>query len=296
MAWNLRARKVPTRGARKAWDGVIDVWDDFVESGKDWSRIRIHGRVLLQTIGPVRGLSVLDVGCGQGHFSRLLAGRGGRVTGIDWSRRMIEQARHHEARKPLGITYRHLDARRLALAWSRPHFDLAVASMSLMDMPDLPSVLKGVRGALRPEGRWVFSVTHPVNTSAVRWQRPSERTKGALLIDGYFEEGPLMLDWTMRRLKRPFRTVFWHRTLESWFRELRNAGFEIEQLKEPRARPQDVRAVPALETARRLPFYLVFDCRKLPPPRGRPTPSARPRSHSRQRGMSGPTVASPYDS
>ncbi len=250
------------------WDEAVDVWDDFAESGKDWSRARVHGRVLLRIIGPVRGLSILDVGCGQGHFSRLLAGRGGNLTGIDWSRRMIEQARHHESQKPLGIAYRRLDARRLASAWPRPRFDLAVASMSLMDMPSLPRVLTGVWGALRPRGRFVFSASHPVNTSAVRWERPNERPKGALLINDYFVEGPRMLDWSMPRLRRTFRTVFWHRTLETWFAVLRKTGFEIEQLKEPRARPQDVRAVPALETNRRIPFYLVFDCRRAEPRKG----------------------------
>ncbi|MFZ0892469.1 MAG: class I SAM-dependent methyltransferase [Thermoplasmata archaeon] len=179
-----------------------------MEGGKDYSRYLIHGRELLRTIGPVRGRNILDVGCGQGYFSRQLARRGGHVIGIDWSIRMLESARRHEEQHPLGIAYRQLDARRLSSVWKRPRFDLVVGSMSLMDMPDVSKVIRGVFRVLRPEGRLVFSVSHPVNTAAVGWERPRQRPRGAFMIDNYFDEGPAPLRWQMKRLKRPFSTPF----------------------------------------------------------------------------------------
>ncbi|MFZ1023756.1 MAG: class I SAM-dependent methyltransferase [Thermoplasmata archaeon] len=250
------------RSAQRSWDSAIDSWEDFVEAGKDYSRYYIHGRDLLRKVGPVRGLQILDLGCGQGFFSRQLARRGGVVTGIDWSTRMLESARRHERERPLSIVYRRLDARRLSSLWNRPRFDLVAGSMSLMDMPEVSKVMRGVFRVLRPGGRFAFSISHPVNTAAVGWERPRQRPRGALLINNYFDEGPAPLRWNMKRLKRPFTSTFWHRSMESWFTLLRQNGFEVLALKEPRATPEIVRKVPLLDSNLRIPFFLIFECRK----------------------------------
>jgi SAM-dependent methyltransferase len=254
--------RIASRNARRSWDSAIDSWEDFVEQGKDYARYYIHGRELLRTIGPVRDRIILDVGCGQGFFSRQLARRGGRVTGVDWSIRMLESARQHERERPLGIVYRRLDARRLPTVWKRPRFELVVGSMSLMDMPEVSKVIRGAFQVLRPQGRFVFSISHPMNTAAVGWERPMQRPRGAFMIDHYFDEGPASLRWQMKRLKRPFSTTFWHRTLETWFTLLRRSGFEVIALKEPRANLAAVRKVPFLDSNLRIPFFLIFDCRK----------------------------------
>lgn len=260
--WNVRRGAAPRAAdARRAWDGSADVWEDFVEGGKDWSRTYVHGAAFLAMVGTVRGSSVLDVGCGQGYFTRILARRGARMVGVDWSSRMIESAQRHEAREPLGIEYRLLDARQIGRVWKRPRFDRVVASMSLMDMPDLDRVLRGIHRALRPGGHLVFSASHPVNTAAVRWERPHP-PHGGLVIDRYFDERPGRTAWRMPRLTRPFTTPFWHRTLETWFMSLRRAGFEIEQLREPRPGGRALRAAPSLESNLHAPLYLVWDCRR----------------------------------
>src|SRR5262245_53936637 len=66
----------------------------------------------LQLIGDVKGKRVLDVGCGDGHYTRILRKAGAaEVVGIDISDRMIKLAREQEARQSLGIEYRVEDAR-----------------------------------------------------------------------------------------------------------------------------------------------------------------------------------------
>ena len=50
----------------EAWDIAAEAWDDFVESGKDYYRIEVHGPALLDACGDVAGLGILDLGCGQG--------------------------------------------------------------------------------------------------------------------------------------------------------------------------------------------------------------------------------------
>ncbi len=268
MARNFpgRARtKDPAREARAAWDRAIDVWEDFQEQGKDVSRDLVHMPALLRAIGPLKGRTVLDVGCGQGRFTRVLARRGARVTAIDWSRRMIETALRHEQEEPLQIRYLHVDARTMGARLAPRSFDLVVGCMSLMDAPGLERILTGARRLLRPGGRLVFSVSHPLNTAALGWEHPGARDRGAMRIGPYFDERVGVTRWRMKRLTRPFDTIYWHRTFESWFGILHRAGFEVVALSEPRATARQAREVPLLRTTRLFPFFLVFDCRVRSP-------------------------------
>jgi 2-polyprenyl-3-methyl-5-hydroxy-6-metoxy-1,4-benzoquinol methylase len=48
---------------------------------------------MLDLLGDLRNQRALDAGCGEGYLARVLAGRGARITGMDISPRLIEQAR-----------------------------------------------------------------------------------------------------------------------------------------------------------------------------------------------------------
>src|SRR5262244_1643336 len=80
-------------------------------------RTYIECFTLMKLIGDPRGLTVLDVGCGEGFYTRMIRERGAaRVTGIDLSNRMTALARTQEAQQPLGIEYVVGDARDLPAA------------------------------------------------------------------------------------------------------------------------------------------------------------------------------------
>jgi 2-polyprenyl-3-methyl-5-hydroxy-6-metoxy-1,4-benzoquinol methylase len=280
-----RIRKTPQAAAREAkagWDDASDVWEDFEERGLDYSRDQVHGPALRNAVGNVRGLRVLDIGCGQGRFTRTVARRGARVCGIDWSDAMIASARRHERADPLGIEYHLRDARTVGTLWTPGTFDLVVACMSFMDMPGLPRVLRASHRLLRPGGRLVFSISHPLNSAEVGWERPESSDRGGMVVRDYFEEGLGITPWAMPRLKRPFQTVYWHRTFESWFALLHRTGFQVETFAEPRASAAQVRKQPLLEGCREVPFFLVLGCRKLPEPTKRLGPDPRPSRGARR--------------
>ncbi len=82
----------------------------------------------LRELGDIRGLNVLDLACGSGHSSRLLAECGAIVTGVDISPDMIALAKSEEERKPLGIKYVLGDAKTLDL---KREFDIVTPSYLL---------------------------------------------------------------------------------------------------------------------------------------------------------------------
>ena len=243
-----------------AWNAGADAWDTFVESGADYYRIEVHGPALLAVCEPLLGQRVLDLGCGQGYFSRRLAGRGAEVSAIDISARLLALAERREARERLGIRYHCLAAAAVAQHWPVDSFDLVAACMSLQDMADVPSALGGAAAVLRPGGRMVFSVLHPATETSVReWERDAMGRKRTLKLDRYFETGSSVFHWNMPRLEYHWATPYWRHTLGEWAALVVGAGFVIRGLHEPRPTAEQVTADPRLENCSRMPFFLIVE-------------------------------------
>jgi len=248
-----------SRRIRNTWNDVAGVWDEFIEGGLDYSRLQVHGPALLRACGSVRGLRVLDLGCGQGFFSRRLARRGAKVTGVDIAEKMVDLAQAHEKKHALGIQYRVMDAATVNEAWPRGAFELAVACMSLHDMADPEAVLRASHRVLAKDGRMAFSIVHPTNSTAFReWETNEKGEYLALKIDHYFEKGEYAVPWTMQRLRHHWSTSSYRFTLADWSAMIEHAGFVIQRIYEPRPTRAQVAQHPENDVAFRLPFFLVF--------------------------------------
>lgn len=125
-------------------------------------RAHLECYTLLNLVGDVSGLDVLDVACGEGFYTRLLKHRGaGRVTGVDLSEGMISLARRQEEAGPLGIDYQIGDGRDLRLDQK---YDVAVAAYLLNYAPDrqeLAAMCRSIARSLKPGGRFVTVNSNP---------------------------------------------------------------------------------------------------------------------------------------
>jgi ubiquinone/menaquinone biosynthesis C-methylase UbiE len=126
-------------------------WREFVE--------RV---TLFDLLGAPAGLSILDLACGSGFYSRLLRAAGAaRVVGVDLSAGMIELARRDETTEPLGITYHVADAMELAL---NDTFDVVFAAYLFnyaQTADELAAMCRAVVRHLKPSGRLVAVVNNP---------------------------------------------------------------------------------------------------------------------------------------
>lgn len=113
-------------------------------------------------LGEISGLSVLDLACGYGYNTRLLAERGARpVLGVDVSVEMIRLAEKYEARSPMGIEYVIADVAQLP---PLRRFDLATAVYLFNYAPTravLRSMFGGIRANLAEHGRLLAIVPNP---------------------------------------------------------------------------------------------------------------------------------------
>jgi len=251
--------------AAAGWNDGATAFDTFVESGADFYRLQVHGPALLNACGPVQDAHVLDLGCGQGFFSRRLAERRAQVVGIDFSRDLIDIARTREAREPRGIEYLLLSATAAGDTFGPASFDLVAACMSIQDMADIPRVFRSANFVLRPSGRFAFSVPHPATEMPFRvWERDALGNKLSLKLDRYFESGPAICDWNMPRLTGHWKTPYWRHTLSEWLAMIHEAGFVVRDLREPRPTAEQVAANPRLDDCRRMPYFLIFGLEKAP--------------------------------
>ena len=163
---------------------------------------------LLSILGPVAGLSVLDVACGHGRFTRESARRGAEsVVGLDISARLIESARAIEEQTPLGISYV-LDDIATSHQFADDSFARVVCGFGLSDVDELEPSLANVARMLAPGGRFAFSILHPCFTG-------TDDVSGAWPSDGrYHDELLWYADSASSTLRRQVGAH--HRTLSTY--------------------------------------------------------------------------------
>ncbi len=176
-------------------------------------------------LGEVSGRDVLEIGCGAAQGARWLVAQGARVTAFDVSLGQLQQARVLDERSRVRVPRLvQADAQRLPFADAA--FDLAVSAFGALPfVADSAGTMREIARVLRPGGRLVFSTTHPV-----RWAFPDDPGPlGLTLAQSYFDRTPYVeVDG-----RGDASYVEHHRTLGDRVRELRAAGFVLEDLLEP---------------------------------------------------------------
>jgi SAM-dependent methyltransferase len=204
--------------------------------------------VMRAMLPPLRGLRVVDLGCGFGWHARWMAGEGAAsVLGLDLSERMLARAREMTADP--AVTYARADLEAPALPEAT--FDLATSALALHYVEDLAGLLAAVHRALVPGGRFVFSMEHPVFTAPRRQAWIEHEGRRAWPLEGYAEEGPRVSDWLAPGVVKR------HRTLATLLRRLAAAGFALRDLDEFAPTAAQVAEEPALAVERDRPMFLV---------------------------------------
>jgi ubiquinone/menaquinone biosynthesis C-methylase UbiE len=149
------------------WDKMASWWHAEAADRGVYHQYTDIDPVVKELLGSVKGNKVIEIGCGNGYFSRALVKRGAKVTALDASSKMIAIASAEEKKKPLGIVCLVRDAARLQGIKSGS-FDIAVANMMLMDVLNVEKAIKEIGRVLKPGGKLVFSISIRRSCSMVR--------------------------------------------------------------------------------------------------------------------------------
>ncbi len=178
-------------------------------------------------LGDVAGRRVLEVGCGAAQCSRWLAAQGAEPVATDLSGEMLAAARRLDERHAgAGLDVPLVQADATRLPFRDASFDLACSAYGAVPFVAAPdAVMAEVARVLRPGGRWVFSVTHPI-----RWCFPDDPGQGGLMArDSYFDRTA----YVEQDQTGVATYVEHHRTIGDRVRDVVAAGFRLVDLVEP---------------------------------------------------------------
>jgi SAM-dependent methyltransferase len=228
MARRAVGRAESQRASRAWWDADAD--DYLAEHGADigvvdfvWCPEGLREGDA-QLLGDVAGRRVLEVGCGSAPCARWLAAAGAEPVALDLSRGMLRHAAALNTAAGVAVPLVQAGAERLPFA--EGVFDIACSAFGAVPFVAEPDrVMREVARVLRPGGRWVFAVNHPM-----RWMFSDDPgPDGLVVIQPYFDRTPYVeVDATGAATY-----VEHHRTLGDRIRDLVAAGFVLDDLVEP---------------------------------------------------------------
>lgn len=197
----------------------------------------------LALLPDVRGLAVLDAGCGPGWYADWLATHGARVIAVDASVRMAALAGERLGGR---AKVHAADMAQLAGIVGDAALDLIVSSLALHYVADLDRLFVEWARVLKAGGRLVFSTHHPLYDL--------ERLRRT----GYLATALVEENWSWLGLMR-----FYQRPLSAITEPLSAAGFVIERLVEPRPLPEFRDADPGdYANLSRSPSFIIVRARK----------------------------------
>ena len=232
-----------------SWGPVAEWYDALLEGEGTYQKELILPN-LLRLMEIRRGETVLDLGCGQGFFTRAFAAAGADAVGADASRAMIAIAERTASAPPGKISFRAARADSLPFIKSGS-VDKAAIVLALQNMENAADVLAEGARVLRSRGELFIVLNHPAfripKASAWGWD---EKEKAQYRrIDRYLSELKVPIAMHPGKRSGP-QTLSFHRPLQFYFKALNKEGFAVAKFEEwsshrksqpgPRAKAEDL--------------------------------------------------------
>ncbi len=172
---------------------------------------------------------LVDVGCGEGQVARLAAADGFDVLGVDPARSQVVVARER------GGGPRYEQGSATALPVGDGAADVVVACLVFEHISALDAALAEVARVLRPNGRFLFLLNHPL------LQTPGSGWIDDQVLDPpeqYWRVGPYLTEAeTLEEVEKDVFIRFFHRPLSRYLNAARQAGLVLERMEEPAPPP-----------------------------------------------------------
>ncbi|WP_271750691.1 class I SAM-dependent methyltransferase [Bacillus paralicheniformis] len=249
-------KKIGTEEAIQRWNRFADAYAaNHTELGDIHKEVFLNPAIF-SLIETVKNQRVLDAGCGEGYFSRLLAKAGANVTAVDYSPRMIDIAKKRTP-DDLPIEYQHGNCEDLNMLEDKS-FDLIISNMVMQDLADYEKAFQEMHRLLTDRGFFIFSILHPCFiTPESGWEKTKDGKKLHWNVDRYFYEGTYE-----QKLGDRENMLFFHRTLTSYINILMKTGFMLESIVEPKPSEEILKKYPSFAEDFRCPDFIVFKLRK----------------------------------
>lgn len=201
---------------------------------------------MLACSGDISGLAVLDIGCGEGRFGRMLAERGAVVTGLDPCAPLIAAA---QDRSPTSL-YTVGGAENLP--FRDRVFDAAIMYLVLIDVFDFRKAIREAHRVLREGGRLVVANIISFRSACeLGWIKDDNGERLYVAVNNYFEEKANHAAWC------GISVTNYHRPAQAYFQAFIDAGFRLAAYHEPAPSAELAAEQPGFAAENRVPYFDV---------------------------------------
>lgn len=185
------------------------------------------GESELKLLGNVKNKKILEIGCGGGQNSIVLAKWGAKPVGLDLSEEQIKHARNLARKEQVNVAF-HVGNMEDLGAFKNESFDIVLSSFALDYVDDPLRTFQETYRVLKKTGLFVLAVVHPI---AHRGRVLHYGKRRMWAVGNYFDRSKH--PWNWRIIKRTARFNTGQRTLQDYFDLLAKTGFHVERILEP---------------------------------------------------------------
>ncbi|MCA9839086.1 MAG: methyltransferase domain-containing protein [Trueperaceae bacterium] len=207
--------------------------------------------VFLDLAGDLRNLDIIDLGCGDAAFGReALSGGARSYLGIELAEGMVQLALENLADTSGKVERKGIED------WQAQEgqADFVVSRLALNYVEHLEPVFREVYKALRPGGRFVVTLEHPVITSHFASLESGKRS--SWLVDDYFKSGARKHVWLGKEITK------YHHSIEDYLSMLEEAGLRLERLRESKPQREHFHSEAEFQRRLRIPLFLFLAASK----------------------------------
>lgn len=239
----------------KCWNEIGNEWIEKAQTN-DFRMFYIMPTTF-QLLGDVSKKSVLDLGCGEGGYSRELARTGADVVAVDCSDHAIEYAKAKAAEEKLSITHFVRNSNDL-YGISDNTFDIVLCAMMLMDVEDLNGTLQEIYRVLKPQGKVFISILHPCFKPPIehKWFQESDGIQ--VRVKNYFSPS----EWEGQINDIENKVIYRHKTISEYVKAFVQNGFIIKDMNEPIPTQEQREKSSRIEWLTKIPMYLFISLEK----------------------------------
>ncbi len=252
------------QNSNTSWGNVAGWYDDLLKKENTYQSEVILPN-LLKMMNIKEGDNILDLACGQGFFTSAFSKLKAKVMGVDVSSELIEIAKKQKE----DIEYKVSQANRLSFIKDKGLDKISIV-LALQNIDNIGGVFKECHRILKTGGKLYIVLNHPAFRVPKKsdWGFDDKKNIQYRRVEKYLLESMINIDMNPgeKNQKNKKYTVSFHRPLQTYFRDLKNSGFNVSGLEEwisnkksqngPRQKAEDV-------ARKEIPMFMCIEAVKV---------------------------------